>query len=1177
MPCSLFALRPATAALLFLGGLAPTASAQSASLAFPAGPTLPGTPGEALRARLVAVNAAAIPMALTSGALAPTVELFDGLTVTLPRLDATPVASGAHAWIARDGGPVTASFAAAGGQFSGSIFTPEGAFGLVPTGRVDDAGRPLCVLVEVAPGAAVRCMVPEREPGMVGPGARGFGRGRGSGVEVPAGAGEGGVPPEGASPPPPGACGCGDDGTAIDVLFLYTPQARVGAGGVAALEARVADALAACNAAYVNSQVSVGSGAGRLLVRSAGFEEIAYNEVAPQWIDHLSRLADPADGQIDQAVVRRDAVRADVTCLIVEDARFTGGAAFYALYVRDAAAQVLNWRAMGGGSLTYAHELGHTHGCAHDRGNSSFALFPYAWGHRFNVGPTTYGTVMNTSPAVPIAHFSNPFVSFLGVPTGVGLDQPLPSDNARAIREARFTIASYGDGVGIKDCNGNGVDDAQDIAQGTSLDTNLNCRPDECERRVYVDAGNAGPQDGLTWETAFTDLAAAMVGASLSCNNIAEIWVADGVYTPTKAGEDPNDRFARFDMRAGLAIVGGFQGKSRPGGGEVSPAQRAVDAAGIPVFATVLSGDVGLGGDHTDNSYAVLVADGTGSTAVLDGVVVERGAADFDGGGVFVANASPVFLRCVFRDNTGGGGAAVSVTAAGGFGASPRFEGCVFDQNAALGLGGAVALRDGAAARFEGCRFTANTAQFGGAVGMFNASAEFVACGFALNEAGGNSGAVDAFSSSHVVATDCAFVSNRAGTAGAGGGGAMIVHTLSTAALDGCRFENNQASGTGGAVWVQGSVVTATGCTFSGNSCGDGGGGLSLYGGSDLNISASGFVNNSARFGGGIVVGDSRIVADRVAFTGNDATQFFGGGLDLFNPRNSILTSCAFTGNGASDSGGAVSVAGDTLLMVNCTLAANQATLFGGGVSMFNTTVTVANTVLFGNVAPAAGSPQDAQVTRFSGTLMVNRSCVEGLDGSLGGVGNTGQDPLLADAAMGDVALLPGSPCIDAGSNALVPAGRDLDVLGQVRFVDDASTPDSGVGPAPVVDIGAAEFAVVGVVCARDYNGIDGVNGDDLADYIADFFDSIGLQPGFGQPIAIPGGFAGNATLPFGGFGRPCPGAPDVPQPNPWCAAASAWRDGGFKCSVGQNNDPCAPPNGDDLADYIAVFFNGCP
>jgi hypothetical protein len=54
--------------------------------------------------------------------------------------------------------------------------------------------------------------------------------------------------------------------------------------------------------------------------------------------------------------------------------------------------------------------------------------------------------------------------------------------------------------------------------------------------------------------------------------------------------------------------------------------------------------------------------------------------------------------------------------------------------------------------------------------------------------------------------------------------------------------------------------------------------------------------------------------------------------------------------------------------------------------------------------------------------------------------------------------LRPGSPCIDAGDSNLVPVGSTLDLAGQTRFRDDPYTVDTGVGTAPIVDIGAYEF-----------------------------------------------------------------------------------------------------------------------
>jgi len=62
--------------------------------------------------------------------------------------------------------------------------------------------------------------------------------------------------------------------------------------------------------------------------------------------------------------------------------------------------------------------------------------------------------------------------------------------------------------IGPWDCNGNGVDDAADIASGTSLDCNANGVPDECEYRADMDG------DGLTTLVDYAAFAAAMTGPS---------------------------------------------------------------------------------------------------------------------------------------------------------------------------------------------------------------------------------------------------------------------------------------------------------------------------------------------------------------------------------------------------------------------------------------------------------------------------------------------------------------------------------------------------------------------------------------------------------------------------------------------------------------------------------------
>jgi hypothetical protein len=75
------------------------------------------------------------------------------------------------------------------------------------------------------------------------------------------------------------------------------------------------------------------------------------------------------------------------------------------------------------------------------------------------------------------------------------------------------------------------------------------------------------------------------------------------------------------------------------------------------------------------------------------------------------------------------------------------------------------------------------------------------------------------------------------------------------------------------------------------------------------------------------------------------------------------------------------------------------------------------------------------------------------------------------DDIFGDLQPLSGSPCIDAGDNAGVPADTiDLDddgdttepvpfdLAGSSRFADDPLTPDTGAGTPPIVDVGAYEY-----------------------------------------------------------------------------------------------------------------------
>jgi hypothetical protein len=116
---------------------------------------------------------------------------------------------------------------------------------------------------------------------------------------------------------------------------------------------------------------------------------------------------------------------------------------------------------------------------------------------------------------------------------------------------------------------------------------------------------------------------------------------------------------------------------------------------------------------------------------------------------------------------------------------------------------------------------------------------------------------------------------------------------------------------------------------------------------------------------------------------------------------------------------------------------------------------TLTNTILWGNMATTDG----LQIYKpDSGTLIVSYSLVE--DGCPTGVTCDhllSDDPQFVDATYGNLRLQLTSPAIDAGDNSAVPAGVASDIDGFRRFVDIPMVVDTGLGEAPIVDMGACE------------------------------------------------------------------------------------------------------------------------
>lgn len=184
----------------------------------------------------------------------------------------------------------------------------------------------------------------------------------------------------------------------------------------------------------------------------------------------------------------------------------------------------------------------------------------------------------------------------------------------------------------------------------------IDCTPNQI---IYVDKDvEGGLQNGVDWENAYASLEFAL--------NVADsadvLWVADGIYTVNEL----SGRSASFVVRDGISIYGGFQGN-----------ETLFIDRNPAVYPTILSGDIGIVGDSTDNSYHVIRIQNVAAFAVLDGIQIKDGNAlggeiDFpfskNGGAilVFSALAEPDTAKIYIND-------------------------CVLSQNTAL-LGGALAF-----------------------------------------------------------------------------------------------------------------------------------------------------------------------------------------------------------------------------------------------------------------------------------------------------------------------------------------------------------------------------------------------------------------------------------------------------------------------------------------------------
>ncbi|WP_426247488.1 reprolysin-like metallopeptidase [Nocardioides sp. LHG3406-4] len=228
----------------------------------------------------------------------------------------------------------------------------------------------------------------------------------------------------------------GDPRDTVDIAVIGTPAVISATGGQTGFATFAQSAVNQTNTAFANSGITT-----RLRLVAAA--PTATPESTSVRTD-LYAVQNPSDGRFDDVQAVREATHADIVHLLVEgsDTDTNGGYGFvgatpeyaYAVTHRDLATTIMN----------FAHETGHVFGADHDPATNPSAPLPargyfYAPGrwHTIMSYPTACSAAAH-APCTVIPYFSNPAVSYQGVPTGTA-----EANNASVIETNAAAVAGF--------------------------------------------------------------------------------------------------------------------------------------------------------------------------------------------------------------------------------------------------------------------------------------------------------------------------------------------------------------------------------------------------------------------------------------------------------------------------------------------------------------------------------------------------------------------------------------------------------------------------------------------------------------------------------------------------------------------------------------------------------------
>jgi hypothetical protein len=439
----------------------------------------------------------------------------------------------------------------------------------------------------------------------------------------------------------------------------------------------------------------------------------------------------------------------------------------------------------------------------------------------------------------------------------------------------------------------------------------------------------------------------------------------------------------------------------------------SIEYATMTISGSSISGNQG-GGGGIDNGYA-------GTVMITASTISGNSAYGYMGGGIYNAGTLTVVDTTITGNSAGGGGGIDN-----GGTATINNSNIIGNSGYMWGGGG---IDNGGTATINNSNIIGNSGYAGGG-GIGNGGTLTInASSISGNEAwGGRYGTYGGgISNGGTAMINNSTISGNSANAGNGCHGGGIANT-GTMAIAASSISGNSVDRYGcGSCYNSGGIYTAGIVQY------DDEGEIIYIRYATMTIDASTVNNNSAAYGGGIFDGGAGTVTIHASTISGNSANGSGGGID--NRGTMRVNSSTVSGNAAQGYD-----------VVNGSLVAGT----GGGIDSPSTT-TLLMSIVAGNTGGDAAGGFDS----------LGYNLIGNTGGSSGWVGTDllNKSPKLGPLQYNGgptmtMALLPGSPAIDAGSNDLIPAGVQNDQRGPgfQRIVNATGKPTA------TVDIGAFEW-----------------------------------------------------------------------------------------------------------------------